>query len=131
MEKKYFKTLHLDDKSAYDEADNKARSLVIQARVESIKDELENFLNPQMLPRKLISFFYRQKHQHNNDDECAAHLQSFNSFLLGKVMETHNNIKSGLSDSNSIKTQLIHIGQTQTLYKVVLTTSLHLMLSKL
>ena len=98
MEKIYFKTLHIDDKSAYDEAENKARSLIMRARVESIKDELENSKNLQILWKKLNSLLHRQKRQHSNDDDCAAIVQSFNSFFLEKVKIAHNNIESRLNN---------------------------------
>ena len=48
MEKIYSKTLHIDDKSAY-EAKNKARSLIMQDRIESIKDEDIKIGTPQQL----------------------------------------------------------------------------------
>ena len=90
--------MHIDDKSAYDEAKNKARSLIMQARIESIKNELENSKNPQMLCKKLNSLLYRHKRQHSNDDDCAAIVRSFNSFFLEKVEIAHNNKESCLNN---------------------------------
>ena len=90
--------MHIDEKSAYDEAKNKARSLIMQARIESIKNELENSKKPQMLCKKLNSLLHCQKRQHSNDDDCAAIVPSFNSFFLEKVEIAHNNIESRLNN---------------------------------
>ena len=51
-----------------------------------------------MLWKKLNSLLHRQKRQHSNNDDCAAVVQSFNSFFLEKVEIAHNNIEPRLNN---------------------------------
>ena len=123
----YFKTLHPNEKSAYDAVKSKTRSLTIMAKVILTKNESKTFKNSQILWKNLNCFLHCQKRHHKNEDYCVVVVQSFNTFFLEKVEKAHTNIELRLnnqsldinekqfenrSNSNSVMTNFENITST-------------------
>ncbi|ESN93940.1 hypothetical protein HELRODRAFT_180349 [Helobdella robusta] len=83
-------------KTGYKKAKEIAKTLIMQSKIDSIKEELHSKSNPLDYWRSLLS----RPPQHYSDDECTILVNSFANHFISKINNIHQSIKDSIETDN-------------------------------
>ncbi|ESO04469.1 hypothetical protein HELRODRAFT_172856 [Helobdella robusta] len=87
-------------KTEYKKAKEIAKTLIMQFKIDSIKEELHSKSKPRDLWRSLNNLLLSRPPQHYSDDECQILVNSFTNDFISKINNIHQSIKDNIITDN-------------------------------